>query len=1256
MKKVVLSVLIASCAFAVSVSAATRKVPSEYPSIQMAIQDCNDGDTVLVAPGVYYETINFGGKDIVVTGTDPNDPKIVGYTIINADGDGSTVTFENGETSAAVLTGFTITGGFGTLNNSIEGQGMGNVFWGAGIYCINAAPTITRNIITRNYGPTNADLTGAGQGEVSYGGGIAAIYCSPTITHNIVRNNTGMIGGGVILYAGDSLISNNIVSDNSSYVGGGVILLGGTLTNNTIVFNDCDKGSELGGGIGGNLYVVFDPQLGRSRISGNIISNAISGGGMLWRGDMAPDLFKYNDVWNNATGNYIVMDAMTGALQYDGSNDRTGTMGNISADPFFVNPFNRDYHLTLESPCIDAGDPDWSFAPGQIDIDGQRRVHGSRIDIGADEYLGYVKPVAVAGFDQHVLGPFETVALDGSQSFFYDPCSVRTFRWTQVKGTPVALSDPNSATVTFVPEAMGEYAFDLVVADDRYSSAADRVVVLVGANQPPVASAGADRVWQTPGLAVLDGTGSYDPDGVDRLRFAWKQVGGPPVELRDANTATPSFPCDAEGQYAFELVVNDGFVDGQPSRTDVVTVGVTENLQGKSIALTTDSPGYYPDVSGTRVVCATGLDFTSWQIACRDLGTGVTELLTGGGMNTQPKIDGNLVVWTGGATFTVSYGPVCTSIFVRNVSTGFQQTLRAAGETSSFSHPAVSGNKVVWVEHRGIDRNVAEKWYNMPYDICGADVSDLQKPRFFTIATGVGRRDPFPLSNPASDHDVVDICDDMVVWEAQGNIYAALIQDLNDIQIYTVCDHPARQYDPAISGRFVVWTDERNDSGDIYGADVSAPCDIREFEVAKRPGSQQQPTIDGSQIVYINGSSLRGAAGLACRTRKYGFLDTDLPQLANANTPVLDGATLVWQQASSGMIQGCSLGFGYSIFDGDVQNARTSRRYDYIQHAISDANTGDEVIVAQRSYVEKIDFLGKALTVRSAEPTDPAVVCGTVIQNQDTLVMFAGKEGADSVLDGLTLLWGGDGVSCSGASPTIRRCNITGNRRTGLRLQNQSNPTITDCRITANDCPGIEMSSTRQGRIVRYSQGTIRNCIIAANRHEGILGGKPTIINCTIVENLDEGVTATVPTVTNSILYFNNRGGDGTQINSSFATVAYSDVEGGWPGDGNIQADPNFVALGQWVGANEATADPGVWWTGDYHLKSQGLRWDARNKSWVSDPVTSPCIDAGDPASPLLNEPLTMTQQGGGEQYVNARIDMGAYGGMSEASFAPLPK
>jgi hypothetical protein len=418
-------------------------------------------------------------------------------------------------------------------------------------------------------------MANGGSVQVSYGGGIAALFGSPTITHNIIRHNTALYGGGIMNYEGNALISNNIIADNAGYMGAGVCLLGGSIINNTITGNDLDKtwpGPSGGTGLGGNVLVIYHRLYVPSRITGNIISNAGAGGGINYilgqGGEMTPDLIQYNNVWNNAPGDY-----MTG-IQTD---NWTGTMGNISADPLFAKPRNKDYRLSSESPCIDVGDPDWSFAEGQIDIDGQHRVHGARIDIGADEYLGHVKPMAVAGFDQHILAPFETVTLDGSQSQFYDPCSVGTFHWKQVKGTPVALSDPNSARPTFVPEALGEYGFELVVADDRYSSTPDGVMVLVGANQPPVASAGADQVLPARNEVTLDGTGSYDPDGVDRLGYAWKQVDGPAVELRHADTATPSFTCRVPGQYAFELVVNDGFVDSPPSQT---TVTATVPIRG----------------------------------------------------------------------------------------------------------------------------------------------------------------------------------------------------------------------------------------------------------------------------------------------------------------------------------------------------------------------------------------------------------------------------------------------------------------------------------------------------------------------------------------------------------------------------------------------------------------------------------------------------------------------------------------------------
>ncbi len=92
-------------------------------------------------------------------------------------------------------------------------------------------------------------------------------------------------------------------------------------------------------------------------------------------------------------------------------------------------------------------------------------------------------------------------------------------------------------------------------------------------------------------------------------------------------------------------------------------------------------------------------------------------------------------------------------------------------------------------------------------------------------------------------------------------------------------------------------------------------------------------------------------------------------------------------------------------------------------------------------------------------------------------------------------------------------------------------------------------------------------------------------------------------------------------------TLDYCCIEGWTPqrgGTGNLDADPLFVAVDQ----------------NDFHLKSQAGHWDAASSAWVADDVTSPCIDAGDPNSPVGPEPFP---NGG-------RVNMGVYGGTCEAS------
>jgi hypothetical protein len=115
--------------------------------------------------------------------------------------------------------------------------------------------------------------------------------------------------------------------------------------------------------------------------------------------------------------------------------------------------------------------------------------------------------------------------------------------------------------------------------------------------------------------------------------------------------------------------------------------------------------------------------------------------------------------------------------------------------------------------------------------------------------------------------------------------------------------------------------------------------------------------------------------------------------------------------------------------------------------------------------------------------------------------------------------------------------------------------------------------------------------------------------------------------------------------------VTYSDIEGTWPGDGNIDADPLFAYAGYWADgadpnllATEPNDPNAIWMGGDYHVMSVRGRWDPVLATWVKDSSLSPCIDAGDPNSAWENEP----EPNGG------RINMGAYGGTAQASLTRL--
>jgi len=226
--------------------------------------------------------------------------------------------------------------------------------------------------------------------------------------------------------------------------------------------------------------------------------------------------------------------------------------------------------------------------------------------------------------------------------------------------------------------------------------------------------------------------------------------------------------------------------------------------------------------------------------------------------------------------------------------------------------------------------------------------------------------------------------------------------------------------------------------------------------------------------------------------------------------------------------------------------------YPTIQAAIDAAVDGDTVIVADGAYTgpgnRDIDFLGKAITVRSIDPNDPNIVAATVIdcngtwKNPHRGFYFHSGENAHSHVAGFKIIngyhWDGGAIYCWESSPTISNCIISGNDSDGLGggggicCLHGSSPTIINCQISDNLANG-------GGIYCDYSSPTVSNCTITGNvaeRGGGIYcndSSSPIITKCTISGNwssIGGGIYCewySNPTISNCIITGNEGPEDG---------------------------------------------------------------------------------------------------------------------------------
>jgi hypothetical protein len=303
-------------------NANVRHVPSDYPTIQAAIDASTFGDKVLVAPGTYVEEIKLmgpaadgihlastGGPEVttIMSVTDPDWPQR-----------GRTTVFCQEVGASTIIEGFTITGGFNT-----------GTAHGGGINTYLSDVVVRNNIITKN--------------TAGSGGGIALHGGSPTIIGNtIFRNTAGCWGGGIACFGvPEARIIRNLIYDNGAVglfpcpvgYGGGIAAEGSELISEcTIVGNHAASGS--------GIYVLGSPTVIRTIIAFNAANgievDAYQGG--------SPSI-SCSDVFANTGSNYA------------GMPDPTGTNGNQSADPLFCDLSAKDFTISTFSPCAPAHSP-----------------------------------------------------------------------------------------------------------------------------------------------------------------------------------------------------------------------------------------------------------------------------------------------------------------------------------------------------------------------------------------------------------------------------------------------------------------------------------------------------------------------------------------------------------------------------------------------------------------------------------------------------------------------------------------------------------------------------------------------------------------------------------------------------------------------------------------------------------------------------------------------------------------------------------
>lgn len=812
--------------------------------------------------------------------------------------------------------------------------------------------------------------------------GIAGGGSDSRIDHCVIRNNVslaigncaGVVANNVItsntcsaLLGCDGVIMNNLISYNRANLnGGGLHSCNGWAVNNTIVNNSA-------GAFGGGLYRCF----------------GLNQNNILW-GNSAP---QGPQIFDSNIPGFCLIEGWDG-----------GGPGIVTSDPRFVDPANGNFDLAADSPAIDAGRDFWPPCPPWLDLNGELRLIGPRVDIGCQEYGGYADDGDLMNVKLEKELGLEPGILDSDGDGIVDGMELLRGTNPVIADSPGTIRVPEDLPLIQTALAASMPGDEIVIAPGIYQE-----ILLFPAHDLTVRGGGAGGGATSP-TVVLDGAGMARV-----VTLSGKQT--PAARLADLTVRGGRGPLAGAihgfGNHATLENLNIERNDSLPNRVGssanaaifdcdglIRRLRVAENTswifdldpmiffpEYNILTLPGDSGGGLLGCDGRieecEITCNGGGGITSCgaeilrNLIRHNQGSGISGAT---GRIEDNHIEGNAGKWGGG--INGASGPVISNRLIANRG-------RYGGAIYNASGP-VEGNR--------IERNTSE-WGGGLYQCPGAVRNNL-----------------FLFNSSLNSGAAILYCGGEVV----NNLFYG---NAGSWYILQGCRSLVRNN---------IFLNNMAYRGLLDDCSLPSYCCIPGWT----GGGVGNLTVDPALVDPAGGDfRLSGAspcidAGGAVPGLTVDYLGLPRPVDFIA-WPLGDGSDFdigpyeVQESAEPPVPQPAP---------GPPALYYVPQDFATIQEAINAAAPGDVIVVSPGEYHENLHMMGKALALISTNPRDPAVVEATVLRASSVLsaVTCLGSEGG--LISGLTITGGGNtqtiggGINANGAPITIEYNVITGNQ------------------------------------------------------------------------------------------------------------------------------------------------------------------------------------------------------------------------------------